>query len=79
VKLLHQLRYPLLCLPIQHQRRLLNLPERFELRILTGFLGAGKTTLLNEWLSSGQAEDVALLVNEFGAVAVRYRKIWLKR
>ena len=44
--------------------------NRFELRILTGFLGAGKTTLLNEWLSSGQAEDVALLVNEFGAVDV---------
>ncbi|OED45173.1 hypothetical protein AB833_00010 [Chromatiales bacterium (ex Bugula neritina AB1)] len=44
--------------------------ERFKLRILTGFLGAGKTTLLNEWLSSGQAEEVAVLINEFGAVDV---------
>ena len=44
--------------------------DLFELRILTGFLGAGKTTLLNEWLSSNQAEDVAILVNEFGAVDV---------
>ena len=44
--------------------------NRFELRILTGFLGAGKTTLLNEWLSSDQAEDVAILVNEFGSVDV---------
>ena len=46
------------------------MPDRFELIVLTGFLGAGKTTVLNEWLSSGQAEDVALLVNEFGAVDV---------
>jgi len=46
------------------------LSDRFELIILTGFLGAGKTTVLNEWLSFGQAEDVALLVNEFGAVDV---------
>ena len=46
------------------------MPDRFELIVLTGFLGAGKTTILNEWLSSGQAEDVALLVNEFGAVDV---------
>ena len=51
-------------------RRLRTLSDRFELIILTGFLGAGKTTVLNEWLSSGQAEDVALLVNEFGAVDV---------
>jgi len=46
------------------------LTDLFELRILTGFLGAGKTTLLNEWLSTDQAEEVALLVNEFGAVDV---------
>ena len=38
--------------------------------MLTGFLGAGKTTLLNEWLSSDQAQEVALLINEFGAVDV---------
>ncbi len=44
--------------------------DRFELIILTGFLGAGKTTLLNEWLSSAQVQDVAILVNEFGAVDV---------
>lgn len=52
------------------ERKHHKLSDRFELRILTGFLGAGKTTLLNEWLSSGEAEDVAILVNEFGAVDV---------
>ncbi len=33
-------------------------------------MGAGKTTLLNEYLSSGVARDVAVLVNEFGAIDV---------
>jgi len=46
------------------------LPDRFKLRILTGFLGAGKTTVLNEWLSTERAENIAILVNEFGAVDV---------
>ena len=44
--------------------------DRFELIILTGFLGAGKTTLLNEWLSSAQAQDVALLVNELSLIHI---------
>jgi G3E family GTPase len=40
--------------------------------ILTGFLGSGKTTLLNRALtsSSGFGSDMAVVVNEFGDVAL---------
>jgi G3E family GTPase len=38
--------------------------------VVTGFLGAGKTTLLNEWLARSAKEDVAVVVNEFGAVGI---------
>jgi G3E family GTPase len=40
--------------------------------ILTGFLGSGKTTLLNRALtsSSGFGADTAIIVNEFGDVAL---------
>ena len=40
--------------------------------ILTGFLGSGKTTLLNQALtsSSGFGADTAIVVNEFGDVAL---------
>jgi len=40
--------------------------------ILTGFLGSGKTTLLNHALtsSSGFGADTAIVVNEFGDVAL---------
>jgi G3E family GTPase len=38
--------------------------------VVTGFLGAGKTTLLNEWLALHHRFDVAVIVNELGAVGV---------
>ncbi|MDE0514216.1 MAG: GTP-binding protein [Gammaproteobacteria bacterium] len=38
--------------------------------VLTGFLGSGKTTLLNRLLSSEAPADIAVLINEFGKVAL---------
>jgi G3E family GTPase len=38
--------------------------------LLTGFLGAGKTTLLNALLRDPAFADTAVLVNEFGEVAI---------
>jgi G3E family GTPase len=38
--------------------------------ILTGFLGSGKTTLLNRLLNRPELADSAVLINEFGEVAL---------
>jgi G3E family GTPase len=38
--------------------------------VLTGFLGAGKTTLLNRLLKSPSLADTAVIINEFGDVAI---------
>jgi G3E family GTPase len=38
--------------------------------VLTGFLGSGKTTLLNRLLADPRFGDTAIIVNEFGAVAI---------
>ena len=38
--------------------------------VVTGFLGAGKTTLVNRWLSGIPRGDVAVIVNEHGAVGI---------
>ncbi len=38
--------------------------------ILTGFLGAGKTTLLNRLLKDPALTDTAVIINEFGEVAI---------
>jgi G3E family GTPase len=38
--------------------------------LLTGFLGAGKTSLLNRLLSKPSLSDTAVLINEFGMVAL---------
>ena len=40
------------------------------LTVLTGFLGAGKTTLLNRLLKQEALADAAVLINEFGDIAV---------
>lgn len=38
--------------------------------VLTGFLGAGKTTLLNRLLKDPELVDTAVIINEFGDVAI---------
>ncbi len=38
--------------------------------VLTGFLGAGKTTLLNRLLKDPAMVDTAVIINEFGDVAI---------
>ncbi len=38
--------------------------------VLTGFLGAGKTTLLNHLLQANSREQIAVIVNEFGAINI---------
>ncbi|RUM97679.1 GTP-binding protein [Pseudaminobacter arsenicus] len=38
--------------------------------VLTGFLGAGKTTLLNRLLRDPALSDTAVIINEFGDVAI---------
>lgn len=38
--------------------------------VLTGFLGAGKTTLLNRLLKDQAMADTAVIINEFGDVAI---------
>jgi G3E family GTPase len=38
--------------------------------VVTGFLGAGKTTLVNRWLADYARGDVAVVINEHGAVGV---------
>lgn len=38
--------------------------------VLTGFLGAGKTTLLNRLLKHPAMADTAVIINEFGDVAI---------
>jgi G3E family GTPase len=38
--------------------------------VLTGFLGAGKTTLLNRLLKDASLADTAVIINEFGDVAI---------
>jgi G3E family GTPase len=38
--------------------------------VVTGFLGAGKTTLVNRWLADYPRGDIAVIVNEHGAVGI---------
>ncbi len=47
-----------------------NTSDAVPVTVVTGFLGAGKTTLVNEWLSQVQRGDLAMIVNEHGAVGI---------
>ena len=38
--------------------------------VLTGFLGSGKTTLLRDFLTSPEAADTAVIVNEVGEIGL---------
>jgi G3E family GTPase len=51
--------------------RLTELPsEPIPLSVLTGFLGSGKTTLLSRVLALPDLRDTAVVISEFGAVAL---------
>ncbi len=45
-------------------------PAPIPLTLLTGFLGAGKTTLLNKLLRDPELRDTAVIINEFGDIAL---------
>ncbi|MFC7398329.1 CobW family GTP-binding protein [Chelatococcus sp. GCM10030263] len=44
--------------------------ERRPVTVVTGFLGSGKTTLLNRLLADPQLADTAVVINEFGEIAL---------
>lgn len=49
----------------------MRLRSRVRLHVLTGFLGSGKSTLLRRYLhGAGNVSKVAVLINEYGAVAI---------
>ena len=50
-------------------------PAPIPVHVLAGFLGSGKTTLLNRLLASPAFGDSAVIVNEFGEVAVDHAMI----
>jgi hypothetical protein len=54
--------------------------EPIPLSVLTGFLGSGKTTLLSKVLSLPDLRDTAVVISEFGAIAlgssIRRRVRW---
>ncbi|MBL6618032.1 MAG: GTP-binding protein [Reyranella sp.] len=47
--------------------------EPIALSVLTGFLGSGKTTLLSRVLNVPDLSDTAVLISEFGAVALDHQ------
>lgn len=51
-------------------------PQRMiPVTVLSGFLGAGKTTVLNHLLRQSALADAAVIVNEFGEIAVDHHLV----
>lgn len=44
--------------------------------LLTGYLGSGKTTLLSRLLAHSELKDTAVLVNEFGEIALDHQLLY---
>jgi len=49
--------------------------QRLPVLILTGFLGSGKTTLLNRLVGHALFRDSAVLINEFGEIALDHHLV----
>jgi G3E family GTPase len=54
--------------PLTHHTAIMS--ATLPVTVVTGFLGAGKTTLVNHWLARVPRGDVAVIVNEHGAVGI---------
>ena len=54
------------------------LPEGIPVVLLTGYLGAGKTSLINALIADSELRDTAVVVNEFGEIAVDYDLIQIE-
>lgn len=50
-------------------------PAPIPLSVLTGFLGAGKTTLLNRLMSDPALAETAVIINEFGEIALDHQLV----
>lgn len=46
------------------------MPAKIPIHIITGFLGSGKTTFLKELLSDKKEANIAVVVNELGAISL---------
>lgn len=54
-------------------------PEPIPVIILTGFLGSGKSTILNELLTDPAFANTAVIINEFGDVAIDHDLVQIGR
>ncbi len=66
--------------PAGHERRPVTnrLPDGIPVVLLTGYLGSGKTSLINALIADPELRDTAVVVNEFGEIAVDYDLIQIE-